>query len=139
MKWSVHHRALFAGAVLVVLVFAAFLARVGQRLWRERQQDRAATELADRYLTLMHSGGCAAAQRLTVFPGPASYCAAAGDDLGTSLVVNCEHAERRHEQHHVYCDVRSTSHHDAVEVLVVTRDGGLRVVDAASRTETFLP
>lgn len=154
MKASAHPARFFPVLMVAFMVTISISAivvfvRLAPRLWHERARARAATELAERYLALMNSGRCAAAQRLTVFPGPPEFCARHGETL-SDLHVRCEHIEHRHERHHVNCDVEGTSNvrigssvqtlpiNTPVMVLIVPRDGRLQVVDATSRADEAL-
>lgn len=136
---SLHGSLWLATVVGVTLIAIVAIARFGADLWREREQGRAATALAERYLTLMNTGRCPQAQLLTVFPSSVQFCAAAGENL-SGFHIRCEHVEHKYEHHRVNCDVDSDVNRAEEVVLIVERGGQLVVVDATDRTdESFGP
>jgi hypothetical protein len=134
-----HRQLRLATIAVVTLATIVTIVRCATDLWRERERGRAATALAERYLTLMNTGRCPQAQRLTVFPGSAQFCAATGENL-RGVHIRCEHVEHKYERHRVNCDVDSDVRRAEQVVLIVERGGHLIVVDATARTdESFGP
>jgi len=114
------------GAIVVVLMSA--VASFGARLWREHQDQREVAEVAERYLTLMHSGHCAAAQQLTVFPASAKFCDQQGT-ISSGVLVRCDRISQQSGQYQADCSLGGSSGHGELRVLLVRRDERLQVVD----------